>query len=297
LLASAIAGQALYVLPWLWVLIMITLVRAVRRFLSGQLQDHDRLLMWQAVPPLLVFLGVGLFRPLLPHWSLVGLLPVIPMVGRDWLLLWPERRTRLQIRVAVITMLPLASAILVAVHAQTSLFQQIGHGGLLPVADDPTAALYGWDKVVREIERRELSERPGTIVFTSRWYYSGQLGYALHNRTPVLCYNVSHAQNFAYWSRPEQWVGKDALFVGIDNCAHEAEFYAQFFARFEPIGECVVRRAGVPIRTAHIYRCVNQVRPFPFGNNLRDHSLPSGPKSLAGRYAALPTVDPSGSAD
>jgi hypothetical protein len=280
-LLNAIAGQAFYLLPWIWVFLVISLVRQVRSLRAGQATSCDRFLLCHAAPPLVVFLGVACLRPVLPHWSLIGLLPVIPLAGRDWAALWPARKTRLAVRLGIVTLIPVVAAILVVIHARTGLFQQTPQGGLVAAATDPTGPLYGWDMLARELDRRGLSARPDTFLFTSRWYYSGQLAFALHNAVPVLCYNLDHAQNFAYWSRPEQWVGHDGIFVGINDCGNEIDYYAKYFKRVEPLGEYVVYRAGVPIRTAHLYRCVCQERPFPFGNSTPPPSLALAPSTRA----------------
>jgi hypothetical protein len=272
-LAGAIGSQALYVFPWVWASLMTTLVRQVRRLRAGDASSHDRFLLCQALPPLAAFLGVACLRPVLPHWSLVGLLSVIPMAGRDWARLWPAWNTRLLVRLAVVTLIPVACALLFVIHAHTGLLQRVPRGGVVGVATDPTGPMYGWETLASQLDRRALDSAPGTFLFTSRWYYSGELAFALHNALPVLCYNINHAQNFAYWSRPEQWVGHDGIFVGINDCESEVEYFERFFTKIEPLGECVIRRGGVPIRTVHLYRCVRQLRPFPFGNSAERRTL------------------------
>jgi hypothetical protein len=272
-LAGAIGSQSLYVLPWIWVFLMISLVRLVRKLRAGEASSHDRFLLCQALPPLAVFLGVACLRPVLPHWSLVGLLSVIPMAGRDWTSLWPARKTRLLVRLVVITLIPIASAILFVIHAHTGLLQRTPHGGLVGVASDPSGPMYGWEAVASQLDARAENAPPGTFLFTSRWYYSGELAFALHSSIPVLCYNINHAQNFAYWSRPEQWVGHDGIFVGINDCEIEIEYYARYFKRIEPLGEYMIRRGDTTIRKVTLYRCVGQLRPFPFGNSAESHHL------------------------
>ena len=61
-----------------------------------------------------------------------------------------------------------------------------------------------WTPIVRELERGDLVDRPGSFLFTRCWFESGHLSFALRNRVPVLCYDTD-ARGFAYWSRPEEW--------------------------------------------------------------------------------------------
>ncbi len=73
----------------------------------------------------------------------------------------------------------------------------------------------GWDRVADELRRRGLVDRPGTFLFTSKWFHSGQLAFALDHEAPVLCYHAGDgSRGFAHWSRPEHWVGRDGILVG-----------------------------------------------------------------------------------
>ncbi len=266
-LAGAIAGQAMYFLPWVWTFLIATLVRHLRRLRDGGADAADRFLLCQAAPPLVAFLGVASLRPVLPHWSLVGLLPIVPMLGGDWARQSSIHPARMRRRLAILATVPVVAAALVALHVRTGLFQRGASGiGLVAADGDPTGDLYGWDGLARELRRRGLTRRPNTFQFTSRWYYSGQLAFALGDEMPVLCLNRHRAQNFAYWSRPEDWVGRDGSFVGINNCKDEIGDFGRYFDRVESLGEYRVLRAGEPVRVAHIYRFLRQVRPFPFGN-------------------------------
>ena len=81
--------------------------------------------------------------------------------------------------------------------------------GLLRVSRDPTLDMYGWDQVAAELKQRGLLDRPGTFLFTSTWYHSGHLAFAIRgSTTPVLCYNPWDARSFAFWSRSDDWVGR-----------------------------------------------------------------------------------------
>jgi hypothetical protein len=282
-LGGAIAGQAIYLLPWTWAFLVATLVRALCRLGGGKADAADLYFLCQAAPPLVFFLGVACLRPVLPHWSLVGLLPIVPLLGRDWAAKWASHPVPMRRRAVWVGFLPVAFASLFALHSRTGLFQQGRPGGLglISVSRDPSVDVYGWDRLARELERRGLTGSKESFLFTSRWYHSGQLAFALHNEVPVLCYNRHHAQNFAYWSRPGRWVGHDGIFVGINDCSAELTYYARFFTRVEPLGKFTIDRGGVPVRTVHLYRGLSQVEPFPFGNTKG---------ATRSRSAALPVV-------
>jgi hypothetical protein len=211
----------------------------------------------------------------LPHWSLVGFLAAFPLLGRAWAERPATAPLRLAVRCSALGVITVLLTAVVVLHAETGFFQQGGQFGLglVPVASDPTLDSYGWDYVGRELEKRGLLDRPDHFLFNDRWYYSGHLALATDHRIAVACYNRNHAQNFAYWSNPREWVGRDGIFVGINDCELVVRDLSRWFRRFEPLGDIPILRNGVCIRRIHLYRGVDQKTPFPFGNARRPRAL------------------------
>jgi hypothetical protein len=266
-LAALFAGQAAYLFPWLWVPLIVVIARAVRGR-SDDTRSETRFLLYQTLVPLLAFGAVSLVQPVLPHWSLVGFLAALPMLGRSWARWRESAPTRFVVRLSWVGFLTVMLTAVVVIHAKTGFLQRGGRSGvgLVAVADDPTLDSYGWDQVGRALEARGLLERPGLFLFSDRWYTSGQLAFAIDGRIPVTCYNRHHAQNFAYWSEPRDWVGHDGIFVGINDCELVVRDMARSFRRFESLGKVSVNRNGVCVRDVSLYRGIDQKKPFPFGN-------------------------------
>ena len=82
-LAGAVLAQAGYLFPWIWIPLVVLLVRGWRRWPSWT-DGPERLWLCLAAVPLAVFTAVACFRPVLPHWGLIGLVPLFPMLGRAW---------------------------------------------------------------------------------------------------------------------------------------------------------------------------------------------------------------------
>jgi hypothetical protein len=268
-LVGAVLGQMLYLLPWIWIFIIRALIRGIRSWRIAT--PPERFLLCQSIPLLSVFLAIACVRPLLPHWTLVGLLSAFPLLGRDWAALWQVDPLKMRRRVIGVTLAPIAIASFFLIHTHTGLAADLSFGLLKP-ARDPSIDMYGWDEVGRELGRRGLLGLPGTFLFTSKWYHSGQLAFATDGKSPVLCYNPNLPHHFAYWSHANQWVGKDGILLVINHSSTEPEFYDRWFERIEPLGEFAVTRAGKTVRRVRLFRCVNQTRPFPF-----DHPTPEGP--------------------
>ena len=277
---AALFLPALYLFPWIWVWLVALLIRKGGRLLRSGAPRVDRFLIAQALPPLATFLGVACTRPVLPHWTLVGFLPLFPLLGQAWAgdLASPGTRRR---RMILLAAMPVVLTGLVVFEARTGFFQKgrAGGIGLVAAAHDPTADMVGWDAIGEELGRRGLLDRPDTFLFTGNWYQSGHLGFATRNsKTPVLCYHGWDARSFAFWSDPAEWVGRDGILLAFDDRAGDFGGFSPWFERIEPLGEFAVNRAGASIRKVRVYLCVGQKRAFPFddlGRTLRTRHEPA----------------------
>ena len=259
-LLAAIGGQAAYLFPWLWWILVTILFSRVRHFYRGA-TVADRFLVCQSILPLMVFTAVACVRPVLPHWTLVAYLSIFPLVGQLWELRWREDPTRTRRRLAVLAAIPALTMGLIVVQYQTGFLNRLG----LPAKLDPSADLYGWDQIADEIKRRGLLDQPGTFVFAGTWYLSGQVGFATRrDNVPVLCYNQREPHNFAFWDRPEDFVGRDGILVSIAGTSHEPACFARFFERIDPPIRFDVTRHGQVVRRVRLFRCVRQLAPFSF---------------------------------
>ena len=69
----------------------------------------------------------------------------------------------------------------------------------------------------RRIRQLGLVDDPRSFVFTRYWYQSAQIAHAMKGDRPVLCYNTDDPRGFAFWSRPEDWVGRDGVLVLVGD--------------------------------------------------------------------------------
>jgi len=260
-LLAAIGGQAAYLFPWIWLMLVAILVVQLGKFRHGA-TVAERFLVCQAVIPLTVFTGVACVRPVLPHWTLVGYLSIFPLLGRHWEARWRANPTQTRRRLTILAAIPVVVMAMMVAQDRTGWMNRLG----LPAKLDPTADLYGWDQIADEIERRRLLDPPGTFLFTGTWYASGQMAFATrYLGEPVLCYNQRDPHNFAVWSRPDDWLGRDGLLVSVGDIKHEPACFARYFERIEPPVQFTVTRNGREVRRARLFRCVRQVAAFPFG--------------------------------
>ena len=262
---EALIAQVLFLTPWIWFALVLTLARLIRRGPRAW-SDPEAFLICQAVPALALFMSIATFRRIMPHWPLIGFVALMPMLGRslsERLSAHPRREWR---RLVAMSTIPIVLGSLFVVQARTGLFQD-GRGrllGLISRRADPTVDTIRWDQIASELDRRGLLDDPGTFLFTEGWRFSAELAMATNRPETVACFHRD-SRSFTFWSRPEDWVGRDGIFVRVEDALAVAENYAPWFTRIEPIATFPIVRAGVPLQTVNLYRCVNLTEPFPFG--------------------------------
>ena len=117
--------------------------------------------------------------------------------------------------------------------------------------------------VASELERRGLLSEPRTFLFTDSWDRSAGLALATRGKVPVACYHLE-PRGYLFWSRPEDWVGRDGIFIESVRAPGALSRYHRFFTRYEPIGSVPIVRRGVFLREVYLYRGTDQICPFPF---------------------------------
>jgi hypothetical protein len=264
-LLMAILAQAAYLFPWIWGPLVLILVKRCWSWRTISSAD-ERLWVCLAIFPLTVFTAVACFRPVLPHWGLIGLVSLFPLLGGKWAVRFAERpRSTRRLLFAGATF----SVLLVLFATGEYRFgwlQRDGGGGwgLVDVRTDPTLDLYGWDQVADRITQLGLVDDPRTFVFSSYWYQSAHLAYALGRDRSVLCYNADDPRGFAFWSRPEEWIGRDGVLVVVGEIQSWPRYFARWFRSVEPVADFWVQRNGKPVRRIQLYRCTQQRLAFPF---------------------------------
>jgi len=264
-LLKAILAQAGYMFPWIWVPLVVILIRKCRRWPTVT-SAAERLWLCLAVVPLGVLTSVACFRPVLPHWGLIGLVSLFPILGDTWaarLARRPEPTRGLLVASACFSLLFL---ILTISEFRYGWLQRGVRGGwgLVDTRTDPTLDLYGWDQIADRIIELGLLDDADTFVFTRYWYQSAQLAYALGMQHPVLCYNADDPRGFAFWSRPEDWIGRNGVLVVVGEPDAQPRYFGRWFSRVEAVTSFWVERNGKPVRRIELYRCIRQRAAYPF---------------------------------
>jgi len=211
-------GEALFVLPWVWVPMIVAQIQALR---AGPAQAGAWLLAWAGLIPVLLFATVSLWSSthILFHWAAPGELMLLPLVGR-WARDFSAQRLRNNIALASGAMLA-AAMLFIGAEVQFGFFP--GKPPLLQIID--------WTSLGDQIP-------PGIdVIDAQRWYDAGKVGYGLERdgvNIPVTVFG-GEIHQFMYSAPPRSFIGKNVLVLSMPwNMEQTASFCAGFFKSFVP---------------------------------------------------------------
>ena len=146
--------------------------------------------------------------------------------------------------------------IIIVVHSITGFLN-------LGVKLDLTLEGYGWDKVIDDLEGRNLLDDE-TFLFTHKYITGGELGYAAQKRYPVAVFDVGSAHHFAYWSPMDSLMSKDGIFVMHPRYTTSPEArYSEYFEEIIPLTGVMIYRNGKYEMTYNLWLCKNLQKPYP----------------------------------
>lgn len=226
-----LAGEALFLLPWIWAPLMLVWLRALR---GGQDDRLRWLFACLGAGPVLLFAIVALWsRHVLFHWAAPGYLLLLPLLG-EALARWDGRALR---RVAAGTVaLLLAGLAVVAIEVRWNP---------LPLPHDPALQAVDFTPLRAVLASRGLLGQP---VAAPNWSDAGRIGYALGGAPPVMCLNTD-AREFGFAPGPASVIGQNILIVAPRS--DEARIRAGYAAIFESIETLPPAVIDLPGRPGH----------------------------------------------
>ncbi len=226
-----LAGQALFLLPWIWLILIVQFIRAVR---TGPQDERRWMLACLAGGPILFFTIVSAWSPekTLFHWAAPGYLMLFPLAG-DWLFR--------QVRAGRSWVRPAAVAIAVFIMGGTAGVASEVAFNWVPLVwrefedrRDPDMEGVDWSSVRAEVvQRAKLPGQPNLVVAALRWNVAAKIDYALDGALTVVClcddprqYGIAHPLS--------DLKGRD--FLILDDKASLADVRAKYGAQFDAIG-------------------------------------------------------------
>jgi hypothetical protein len=248
-LLDSLGGQALWLLPWIWLPLLLVLFGALRR---GPGSPRHWLLACLAIGPVAGFtLLTALGIRGLPHWQAPGYAFALPLLG-VWL---HERLARGDIWAGrwVWTSAAgfLVAVLALALHARTGWL-----AGPLPILrerGDPMADMVDWSPLASRL-RAWGWPQPGLHVAGVRWDDAAKLAYALGPEARVRCVGPD-PRGFHFASDAREILGDDVLLVVRRRPGPEPlAVYRPLFDRLVPLGIVSLSRGSDAPVAVSVYR-------------------------------------------
>jgi 4-amino-4-deoxy-L-arabinose transferase-like glycosyltransferase len=222
----ALAGQAAFLLPWIWAPLMWCGLVALRR---GPSDREHWLLLCLAAPPILLFTMAASWGSPLFHWAAPGYLMLVPMLGEAIARRWQTSRL---VRVWLGTTAAFVIVAVVFVASEVRFNWLYGVFEELGVGRDPNLDVVDWTSLQTELDSRGLLDRPGLVVAALKWHEAGKIDYALGGHILVICLG-SDLRQYGLTANPDDHAGADVLIVAPRRSLAQIE--SQFGARFDSI--------------------------------------------------------------
>ncbi len=253
-LLDLVLGQAAWMLPWIWIPMLVALWRALKQ---GPRDERGWLLACLAVVPVALFTFVAASGTRgLPHWAAPGYFMTFPLLGRAAAAAGTRSR-----RWAIGASVGLAALLAVFVaQTRTGVVDRwaprlLSHG-------DPTTDLLQWDPVVDRLRAWGYPRRRVAIAGAT-WADAGKIGYALGPGVRVTSIGPD-PRGFELTAPQESFVGRDVLLVARRGPGAEAMVrFAPYFERIEPLGTVDILRQGQPGIAVSVYLCHRLLRVVP----------------------------------
>lgn len=180
---TEILGEALYTNPVNLVLILIVIVAFFKKKFKTE-KPGIGLLVWSALPLIITFLAVSVFRRTLPHWNAAGYLTLIPLAA-----IWLRNRTTAIIPTTIRISLAFSFVLITLSSAQVLTgfipIEKLTGKSIAKSSIDYSLEIYGWDQL-----------REQFIPLADKYEQSG----LMPANAPIVSYRWFPAANYSYYA-------------------------------------------------------------------------------------------------
>ena len=260
-------GEVLYNNPLVFIMIVMALVAIIRHrhFLS---REHKKIILFIALPTIILFLCIALTRRTLPHWTGPAYTTLI-LLAACW-----QRERIVNYKYSRKSLSLLAPALMLIVLALSIGVGQVNHGWFdqkVKVVDtklgsnDVTLDLYGWRQIElqfalikQETEEKGLIKKDAPII-SWRWFPAANLDYyvAYPLKMKVLAlgkFEDIHKYAWINKSRGGFITGMDGWFICTSRDYKDPEeVYGKCFERIQLVRKIPVYRGGTHVMNAFVF--------------------------------------------
>jgi 4-amino-4-deoxy-L-arabinose transferase-like glycosyltransferase len=271
-------------LPLLWAIIRTTIQQlrnmhwwqnpSNRVFKNEWDLEKRALILWISLPLILGFAFSSIDQEFFPASALIGYWSATILLAERVSIERRNAAVRIPYRwffgsLAVIILL----ASIALAHVTIGSLQAPGKTSILklfPIATDPSTQLVDIHQLRHGIVNNSTINtalKNTDFVFTNRYYLGGQIGMAIEPifHKPITCFGAD-LRNFGLWSQPEQWLGKNAIYISTEKAQVDLDaqnIYSSYFTKLTKLGEVPIQRGGETIQVFRIYQADRMLKLFP----------------------------------
>jgi hypothetical protein len=256
--AAMIAGQAIWITPWIFVPLVAALVAAAR---LARVDARRLYLLCLALPPIVFFTLTPLWGARgQPHWPMPGWLFVYPFLG-VWLVEAAARGFNLRRWAVWSAGLLGAIALLAGSQAATGWVERLV--SLPRGVVDPTREALNWDALNASPLLSPQGDAAPAFVLSTHWSEAGKIALALGADMPVIVY-PDDPRGIAFLTDPAAFVGKDAVIIVPQNQISSAStVFRPFFADLGAPQPVAIGRGGMDEIDLVLIPARGLTRPLP----------------------------------
>lgn len=267
-------------LPLWWVSLKAGLAQIIQPFRKKSLEFDENLrqkqllILWVSLPLIIGFTWLGGYHQILPTWAMPGFWGATLLLGQQ-VSIWQKNHPRYVQRWLRVSAIALSSLLLFALlHMAAGTLQKPSNyalfGGFVSPQDDPSTQLFDIQQLRQGFASSPILNsalQNASFIFTNRYYLGGQIGMALApiSKTPITTFDKD-IRGFAFWSKADQWLGKDALYITSNRFARKKKLmdnYKSYFKTIENIGSIPIERGKVVIEVIQVYQAKTLLKPYP----------------------------------
>jgi len=255
-----LAGEAIFLLPWIWLPLMLVLVRAIR---SGPGRRADWLLSCLGAVPILFFFVVAFWAKdrVAFHWAAPGYLVLFPLLGREIAAKLAGGNRSARLRFGASALLIATAFLIVASEVRWNwlpeAIEQFTGGA------DPDIAAVDWTSLRRQLAERGMPDAETPAIATLRWYDAGKLDYALRGAVPVICLG-NDPREYGVVGDADRFRGRNLLIVAPRMTPTDIESrIGPLFERIETLPSLTLVHGGREVMSIPLFRGVGLRRPPP----------------------------------
>ncbi|MDB5137798.1 MAG: glycosyltransferase family 39 protein [Mucilaginibacter sp.] len=258
----SILGQAVYLLPWIWV---PTVRELYRSFKLRQTSKPYSFFFWLSILPIVFFTVITLWADLQYHfhWQAPGYMMLfIPLgfaidkkITAGGL---AGRGTRRWLRFSVcFTVITIG---VIGTHMVTGFWQSYGpkwvvnkfHGDTV----DPTIQGIDYDDIMTRFEKEGWLQNKKIFAGNTRWWLSGKTDWALKGKKEIICFS-NDPRNLAFLVDPKTLIGDDAIIIGQEHQPYVDADVKPFFDNVKQLPDIEIVRNGITELHLQVYYCTN----------------------------------------